>query len=104
VENKIEKAFHYETDPPTAQEFGIWDGVDSCWIGDAQGARIFAQEDHARACATILCERMQLRARFRAVPFVRGKKKHAGEFTPPLSAREAWRRIEGKDDGSWTTK
>jgi hypothetical protein len=91
------KMYHYESDPITEQEFGIFDTVKPCcWVGDSKSAIIYEQEDFARAAATILNQRTNHATRYRAKKFERNPKVNTGTFNCQKTTLQAIREIERK--------
>lgn len=95
------------TENAEVKEWGLYDSVDRCWIGNEAGPLVYRAREingHlvaasmlARTAATVANERMKWkRRRIVARPFARGAFKKKDEVTPVLSGVEAVARIKGR--------
>lgn len=75
-------------------KYGLWDMLDSCWIGSATGPNEYDVKEKAMLAACVANARVETRRRFVVKPLPEPPFRKKDEITPSLSGAEAVRRLE----------
>lgn len=81
-------------------EFGLYDTVEDCWMGDAKGPVRYKDVRIGQVAERVINEQFGTIDRYMLRPILDQEFKHRDTVEAKMTSLEAIRKIEGHDDGS----
>lgn len=79
---------------PQRAEYGLYDTIDHCWMGNHEGPLVYDSPTLAQVSATILNERFGYVSRIQSRPYDGSGTQFKDEQTPKRSFEQAMLRLE----------